>query len=213
MSGLIKVLQRLGGAAKGRKFLPAQADEFYQAVNRAMPQAKGDILIGDMLSQYTPEEYAMMRMFLSPDKKSGYALKGGDELVSVFSEPGGRGRRIAQEATLEGARKLDNYDVRGVLPKLYGSVGFKETARYPFDPQFGQHLSRGAFNLAPDYVEMAMDPRVSKELGRLRGGGIQDLERILSGGSGRMSRRKGVQDTAAGAALAALLGGSGAVQE
>jgi hypothetical protein len=208
MNPLMKALQRIGSAAKSRKFVPAQADEFSKAITQAMPLQKGDITIGDMLSQYTPEEYAMMRLFLSPDKKSGYALKDGNELVSVFSEPKGRGKRIAQESVLEGARKLDNYDVRGVLPNLYGSVGFKETGRFPFDPQFGQHLSPGAFNLAPDYVEMAMDPRVSRELGRLRGAGVKDLERILAGGTGRASRQKNVQNMAALAALSALLGAS-----
>jgi hypothetical protein len=207
MIKLLKVLQKLGGSARGRQFLPAKADEFYDAVTRAMPVSKGDIQIGDMLTRYTPEEYAMMKMFLSPDKQAGYALKGGDELVSVFSTAGGRGKRIASESVLEGARKLDNYDVRGKLPELYGSVGFKETARYPFDPQFGQHLSPGAFNLAPDYVEMAMDPRVASELGRLRGAGVADLERILAGGSGRASRQRGIQNkAAASAALATLLG-------
>lgn len=188
---------------KASKFKPAQADEFFEAVTRAMPVEKGDILIGDMLTRYSPEEYAMMKMFLSPDKQAGYAIKGGDELVSVFSVPGGRGRDIASEAVLQGARKLDNYDVRGKLPELYGSVGFEETGRYPFNPEFAGDLSAGARALAPDYVEMAMNPRVAEELGRLRGAGQADLERILAGGRGRVSRRRDVQD--AGAALAALV--------
>ena len=148
----------------GRQLRPANADQFYRAVSQAMPVPKGDINIGDMLTQYSPEEYAMMKMFLSPDQQAGYALKGGDELVSVFSVPGGRGQSIAEDAVLRGARRLDNYDVRGKLPELYGSVGFEETGRYPFNPEFAGDLSAGARALEPDYVEMAMNPRVAEEL-------------------------------------------------
>ena len=195
------------------RFRPAQADEFFRAVTAAMPMSKKDILIGDMLTRYTPEEYAMMQLFLSPDKQAGYALKGGDELVSVFSVPGGRGQAIAEDAVLRGATRLDNYDVRGKLPELYSSVGFEETGRYPFDPQFAGGLSAGARALEPDYVEMVLNPRVSSELSRLRGAGPEDLRRIVAGGQGRLSRRKNVQNTAALAALLSLLGGSNAIQE
>lgn len=204
----MSILQKALSKLAGRKFNPATAEDFYQAVSAAMPVSKGDILIGDMLTRYTPEEYAMMKLFLSPDSQAGYALKNGDELVSVFSIPGGRGRDIAAEAVLGGARRLDNYDVRGKLPGLYGSVGFEETGRYPFNPEYAADLSPGAQALAPDFVEMAMSPRVSAELGRLRGAGTEDLNRILAGGTGRLSRRKDVQNSAAIAALLGLLGAS-----
>ena len=192
----------------GRQLRPANADQFYRAVSQAMPVPKGDINIGDMLTQYSPEEYAMMKMFLSPDQQAGYALKGGDELVSVFSVPGGRGQSIAEDAVLRGARRLDNYDVRGKLPELYGSVGFEETGRYPFNPEFAGDLSAGARALEPDYVEMAMNPRVAEELGRLRGAGPEDLRRILAGGTGRVTRQRGTQNAAL-AALAALAASAG----
>lgn len=199
------MFQKILSNLAGRKYVPATAEDFYNAISAAMPVPKGDIVIGDMLSRYTPEEYALMKLFLSPDRQSGYALKNGDELVSVFSIPGGRGRDIAAEAVLGGARRLDNYDVRGKLPGLYGSVGFEEVGRYPFNPEYATNLSANAQDLAPDFVEMVMSPRVSSELGRLRGAGIEDLNRIVAGGTGRLSRRKDVQNTAGLAALLTML--------
>lgn len=199
------MFQKILSNLAGRKYVPATAEEFYSAVSAAMPVPKGDILVGDMLSRYTPEEYALMKLFLSPDRQSGYALKNGDELVSVFSIPGGRGNEIAAEAVLSGARRLDNYDVRGKLPSLYGSVGFEEVNRSPFNPDYATDLSPTAQALAPDFVEMTLPSRISNELGRLRGAGVEDLNRIVAGGTGRLSRRKDVQNAAALSALLSLL--------
>lgn len=176
---------------------------FAEAVRRAAPTPKGEMKISDMLTLYTPEEYALMRTFLSPDELSGYAIKDGDELVSVFSAAPGRGRQLTEEAVLEGARRLDNFDIEGKLPQLYGGAGFRETERFPYDPAYASQLSPFVNAQQPDVVFMNMDPRIASELGRLRGAGREDLRRILAGGSGRMTRNRSAQNTAA--ATAALL--------
>lgn len=178
-------------------------EAFSEAVRRAAPMRKGEMQISDMLTMYRPEEYALMRTFLSPDEMSGYALKDGDELVSVFSAAPGRGRQITEEAVLEGARRLDNFDVEGKLPQLYGGAGFRETGRFPYDPAYADDLSPFVNRARPDVVFMEMDPRVSSELSKLRGAGKKDLDRILQGGSGRVTRNRRAQDTSA--ALAALM--------
>ena len=202
---LLKALSKLASRAPVKT---ANADEFFQAITRAMPVSKGDIKIGDALTQYLPEEYAAMKTFLSPDKAAGYALKG-DELVSVFSVPGGRGTDLAADAVRRGARRLDNYDIRGKLPELYGSVGFTEKARYPFDPDLAEGLSAGATALAPDFVSMELADRAVRELAKLRLAGKEDVLRIAGGGTGRLSRNKRAQDAAA---LAALVSSAGVVR-
>ena len=183
---------------------------FAEAVDAAIPVAKGPMQIGDMLSRYTPEEYGAMRTFLTPDRQSGYAIKDGDELVSVFSIPGGRGTALAQEAAARGARRLDNFDIEGKLPELYGRAGFDEVERYAYDPQYAAELSDYVNTVHPDVVMMNMNPAVAEALGRLRNPGVEDVRRIVAGGRGRITRNRRVQDAAAAgsaaAALAALIG-------
>jgi hypothetical protein len=205
---LTAALKALAKLAERGPVRPSNADEFFRAITAAMPVKKGDIKIGDALTRYAPEEYAAMRTFLSPDKAAGYALKNG-ELVSVFSVPGGRGVDLAADAVRRGARQLDNYDIRGKLPELYGSVGFRETARYPFDPTLAEELSPGAFALAPDFVSMELSDRAIRELAKLRLAGKEDVLRIAQGGRGRVTRNKRAQDAAA---LLALASGSGVTQ-
>lgn len=107
------------------------AKSFSEAVENAR-NLRPDVV--ENVSQYSPEDYAKMRTFLSPDKKSGFALKPtekGDELVNVFSaEKGlGRGDKLVSEAVDRGAQTLDAFD--GYLPKLYEKHGFKEYKREP----------------------------------------------------------------------------------
>lgn len=120
------------GGLKQVAGLPAHAlakgEEFAQALGKAMeerPQIK------EFITKYAPEEYKGMRTFLSPDKKSGYAIKPDGELVSVFSSAKGRGDQITKEAVEQGASKLDAFDVNQKLPELYGKHGFKEFKREP----------------------------------------------------------------------------------
>lgn len=92
----------------------------------ALKQAKSLGGNFDSVHLYSNVEYAKMTCFLSPDLKSGYALKG-DELVSVFSTVKGRGDALVRHAISHGASQLDAFD--GYLIKLYARHGFYEWTR------------------------------------------------------------------------------------
>jgi hypothetical protein len=167
---------------------------FAKIVEDVRPIEKGAMRIGDMLSNYTPKEYATMRTFLTPDKKSGFAITKEGDLVSVFSTARGRGEKLAQQATAKGARTLDNFDIKNVLPSLYGKAGFKETARYGYDPQYAGELSSFVNKTKPDVVYMGLDPEIAKKLAMLRFAGGEDVRRLMANMNPRLSRNKYVQN-------------------
>lgn len=175
---------------------------FAKIIEEVRPVEKGAMRIGDMLSHYTPEEYAGMRTFLTPDKASGFAITKAGDLVSVFSKTRGRGEKLARQATAKGAKTLDNFDIQNVLPTLYGKAGFKETARYAYDPQYAAELSDYVNAVKPDVVYMGLDPEIARKLALLRFAGGEDVRRLVAGMNPRLSRNKYVQD----AALAGLGG-------
>jgi len=92
-------------------------------------------------------EYRAMRLFATGHGRSGWAMKDGDELVSVFSASGsGRGRAIAASAVAAGARRADCFaqpqpgwpggDAEGMLPRMYRSAGLVEVARVAINPDY-----------------------------------------------------------------------------
>jgi len=92
--------------------------------------------LAKMVSTYEVGEYSKMKtkIRLTEDGKSGYGVNPDGELISVFSSVKGRGRGLVMDAIKNGANHLDCFD--GHLPKLYGSVGFKETGRMKWDDQY-----------------------------------------------------------------------------
>lgn len=191
----------------GRTNKAVKPAEFAKAVDEAFTKSKGGMKIGDMLTPYTPEDYAGMQTFLNPDKMSGFAIKQtptGKELVSVFSTAKGRGKNLAQEGVLRGANKLDNYNVNNVLPDLYGKVGFKPTAEYPFDPtQVPAHVSQFTRNLEPSYMEMALSPDIASAVQSTRGLTGAELAEYLATGKLPLEKMKMIQN----AALTSMVGG------
>ena len=110
--------------------------------------------LGETVYQYPTEEYGPMRRYLSDDGLSGFAIKPDGDLVSVFSAPGlGRGEALVDAAVARGARKLDAFDEDGFLPQLYGSRGFVEVKREPWDPEQKADNWRGG---EPDVVYMEL---------------------------------------------------------
>lgn len=75
-----------------------------------------------------------MRLFLSADGRTGFALNG-DDIVSVFNAPGsaspGASFASMMLAVSEGGRRLDNFDT--ALPTIYGAAGFVPVARLKWD--------------------------------------------------------------------------------
>jgi hypothetical protein len=117
---------------------------------------------------YSADEYAKMRLFLTPDGKAGFALKG-DDIVSAFKHPtaniDGFGKAALQLAVQEGGRRLDAFDT--VLPALYSNAGFRAVARIKWDEsQKPDGWSKETFasynNGEPDVVFMVYDPEYGK---------------------------------------------------
>ena len=108
--------------------------EFYDAINSSDKHK-------EMLSEYSPEEFAEMKLFKVDGYDIGYALKkssdgGYNEIVSVFnnSDIKGIGNELIKSAINNGGCYLDHYD--GFLSDFYSSLGFEEYERYEFDPQY-----------------------------------------------------------------------------
>jgi len=108
--------------------------EFYNAINRSKKHK-------EMLSEYSVDDFAEMKLFKLDGYDIGYALKksqdnGYNEIVSVFnnSDVKGIGNELMKSAINNGGCYLDHYD--GFLSDFYSSLGFEEYDRYEFDPQY-----------------------------------------------------------------------------
>ncbi|MFO0417296.1 MAG: hypothetical protein ACK5Y6_08415 [Pseudomonadota bacterium] len=111
-----------------------------------------------MLTPHTSTEYIerASSLYLTTDLRGGVAVIGG-ELASLFSYPGARyGNMLVEAAKLLGARHLSCFDCGGMLPQYYGRHGFKEVARFKWDPQYAP--ARWNYDLfgTPDVVEMSL---------------------------------------------------------
>lgn len=92
----------------------------------------------EMLTAYSVGDLATMQLFKLQGAEIGFAIKGGDEIVAVHNNEagvGGVGELLMEAAIQHGGRVLDHFDVP-ILSKIYGNIGFKETERFPFDPQY-----------------------------------------------------------------------------
>lgn len=84
------------------------------------------------------EWHSQCRIFLSKDRKSGFVIKNGDDLVSVFSSRGfNSGDAIVECAIAAGARKLDCFDT--ILPNVYARHGFRPVARLKFNRDYAPY--------------------------------------------------------------------------
>jgi hypothetical protein len=111
-----------------------EPQEFYDAINRSDKHK-------EMLSEYSVDDFAKMKLFKLDGYDIGYALKksqdgGYNEIVSVFnnSKVKGIGNELMKSAISNGGCYLDHYD--GFLSDFYSSLGFEEYDRYKFDPQY-----------------------------------------------------------------------------
>ena len=106
---------------------------------------------------YSPEEYADMQLFQTPDGSSGFAIKPDGEILSVYSSGGGNVYGMLQLAVEQGGTKLTAFDT--VLPDIYEMGGFKETGRMSWDdqymdPDWDKELFGEFNNGEPDVIEM-----------------------------------------------------------
>jgi hypothetical protein len=131
------------------------AQAFHQAISAAR-DAHPD---GASVALYAPDDYAGMRLFTTPERDAGFALKG-DDIVSVFKHPdaphSGTTLSMLDVATSQGGRRLDAFD--GALPRLYGKSGFKAVGRLPWNDEYAPPGWNYEKNGRPDVVFMAHDP-------------------------------------------------------
>ena len=134
------------------------ADVYEQAIQGA----KDSSPYGAAVYVYPVDAYADMRLFLTEDGKSGFALKG-DDIVSVFSGPPHKGsvNSSIQLAVQEGGRRLDAFAT--VLPSLYNANGFQVVGRMKWNedykPDDWDKQTFAKFNNGePDVVYMAYNP-------------------------------------------------------
>jgi len=154
-------------APKFQEFAPTEqsATTFLEAL-RVAKQSQG--IAGLCVEEKSIEEltgkdadHSQCRIFLSEDKKSGFVIKNGDDLVSVFSTRGhGAGDAIVECAIAAGARRLDCFST--VLPRFYASHGFRPVARLTFDPNYApegwDYNYFGKYNEGkPDIIFMVLD--------------------------------------------------------
>jgi predicted ABC-type ATPase len=141
-----------------------------------------------------------MRLFMTGDKKAGFALKG-DDIVSVFKHPDSTAKNAASVmldlAVQQGGRRLDCFDTQ--LPYIYGAHGFKSVGRVKFDPQYqpeGWNASKfGAFNKGqPDVVFMVYDPQNAEKYKPGDGSYVTEYD---EGAKRQEAALKGDQSTAA----------------
>lgn len=144
-----------------------EGDNAASAFRRAISEGKESLgSIGAAVYVYDESDYKDMRLFLSEDGRSGFALKG-DDIVSVFSHRDNPSKRSAiamvHLATQLGGRRLDAFDT--VLPGIYAHAGFKVVARMGWNDEYApdgwnkQDPKLVKFNNGePDVVFMAYDP-------------------------------------------------------
>ena len=149
---------------------------FQESIKRATRSQK---MAGKAVYVYPVEStedeagYSQMRLFLSEDRYTGFALKG-DDIVSVFkntaydrSITAGQQRTYSPSAALislavdQGGRRLDAFDT--VLPWLYSRNGFRAVARLPWNDDYKPNgwnydYFQGFNGGRPDVVYMVYDP-------------------------------------------------------
>lgn len=112
----------------------AGAAQFHESISKAKAEHK----YGASVYVYPEDEYRGMRLFISPDGKTGAALKADGDIVSGFNtakRPGVSSVGPFLVTAIEnGGTKLDCFNT--VLPDLYSDYGFVAVARTKWDDTF-----------------------------------------------------------------------------
>jgi len=115
---------------------------------------------------YPESDYQKMKVFLSEDMSSGFAIKPDGDIVSVFKDIESTYSNATVSslllATELGGSKLDAFDTE--LPHLYSLNGFKAVSRLPFSPEeappdWDKTNYKIYKNGEPDVVFMVFDPK------------------------------------------------------
>jgi hypothetical protein len=131
----------------------ANAQRFSELIAASKKASK----FGAAVYVYPANEYQSMRLFLSEDGTTGFALKSNGDIVSVFST-GGAGHGALELAVTEGGTRLDAFDT--ILPDYYSAHGFVAVSRLNWDDLqapdgWDKALYKEFNNGEPDVVFMA----------------------------------------------------------
>ncbi|RZO82970.1 MAG: hypothetical protein EVA65_15620 [Oceanococcus sp.] len=134
---------------------------------KAIKHAKRVNDFGAAVHAYRLPDYLGMRLFLSEDGTSGFALKG-DDIVSVFNTKGSPNKRFTVPALMlavqEGGRRLDAFDTG--LGDVYAALGFRKVASVPWAEKHkpaGWQVSKLG---RPAVLHMVHEPLASEKLKR-----------------------------------------------
>lgn len=137
-----------------------RAEVFADAINSFKASDK----YGASVYAYKPADYKKMRLFLSKDGLTGFAVKPDGDIVSVFNANKGMNAvdSIMPMAIQAGGRKADAFDT--VLPELYSRYGFKPVARTKWNSEYAPEgwdpQTFGKFNGGePDVVYLRFDEK------------------------------------------------------
>lgn len=141
-----------------------RSEDSASAFRDSLSAARSASDAGKSVGLYALDEYEGMRLFLAPDRLSGFALKG-DEIVSVFKHPKARNQPGVAQASIrlaveQGGRTLNVLDL--YTPHLYAMQGFKTVARIPWaagpNPEGWNKSHFKSFNGGePDFLYMVYD--------------------------------------------------------
>lgn len=173
--------------ARGQRLDPEEHDNFKQVDGRVFHKIISQIINNDKfrcstnakyckhlidnITVYDLKDYQTMKCFIGKNNSSGFAIKGGDELVSVFSSLEPSGNAVVKEAIKQGARRLDCFaeqdkggNIMNIgLPKLYGNHGFKidEGMTTGKDPRVPYTIVRGVSYFVNENEEVDLtNPKV-----------------------------------------------------
>lgn len=136
---------------------PEAAARFRSAIEESKAAGK----YGAAVYVYSQDEYQGMRLFQSVDGKAGFGIKSDGDIVSVYSDGGGKSYSMLELAVEQGGTKLDAFDVG--LVEIYADAGFKPVKREPWDegeiPKGWDKKTFARFNNGePDVVYMEHTP-------------------------------------------------------
>jgi len=145
---------------------------FYNALN-TVKKEMGDF--GASVDIYaTPEEYSGLKLFLSNDKNSGFAIKEDGDIVAVFNSNKNRQTKKSHLLTAQlalavqaGGRKLDAFNI--YLTDIYTKLGFRPVSRVKWNDKFApegwnKELFKGYNNGKPDVYTYIFDPTFNRKI-------------------------------------------------
>lgn len=133
-----------------------------EAFHRFLVDAKKSMDVeGLAVDAHDVDFYRGNRNYLSADGSAGFSITPDGDVVSVVrhsdSKVAGLTPAMMQLSIDLGGRTLDAFDIKGKLPSIYQSAGWKEVARTPFNDEFApkdwDYESLGR----PDIVFMVAD--------------------------------------------------------